>query len=234
MFSAIGRFLAGMFSAIGSFLIGMLSMTAVLCLLLYLKDWEQLRDRGFSYGNSSVAPLNGNGTAPLAMQGGDPYIRALMRTISASEANVAQPYRVIYGGQYVQDLSQHPQMCIPIGVGPNTGKCSTAAGRYQMLNTTWLEKAQRYHPQPSEFMFWHSYSFEPQFQDAVVYAWLSDRKAWKVDISKLLRQGKLKKVLRLLSGTWTSLGYGIETNSMSGKLPEIYEQMLKEELQTFG
>lgn len=180
-------------------------------------------------------PITGfYGTIPLVMKGGDPYIRALMRTISASESNVPHPYSVIYGGEQVSDLRRHPERCITIVTGPNKGNCSTAAGRYQMLNRTWKTKAKRYHPKPDRFLVWTSYSFEPEYQDAVVYAWLKDRKVWGVDISKLLKQGKLEQVLQLLSGTWTSLGYGIETNSMSRKLPNIYQKMLEEELKIAG
>lgn len=178
----------------------------------------------------SQYPLSTEGTQPLAMREGDPYIRALMRTITASEANVEQPYHVIYGGSLVEDLTTHPDRCITIVAGPNKGNCSTAAGRYQMLNFVWDEKATRYHPNPNGLLWWKQYSFEPQYQDAVVHAWLSDRHAWGVDISKLLQEGKIEKVLRLLSGTWTSLGYGIETNSMSKYLPAIYQNMLQEEL----
>lgn len=169
---------------------------------------------------------------PLAMRGGDPYVRALMRTISASESNVSRPYSVLYGGEDAGDLSDHPDRCVRIVNGPNVNNCTTAAGRYQMLTTTWHEMAQRYHPEPSQFLFWHSYSFEPEFQDAVVYAWLSDFEAWGTDIPELLRQGRLQEVLKLLSGTWTSLGYGIEDNSMTGSLPAVYQEMLQEELRT--
>lgn len=168
---------------------------------------------------------------PLMMTGGDPYIRALMRTISASEANEPNPYAVLYGGKQVHDLSHHPQECVTIVNGPNRGRCTTAAGRFQILYKTWLEKSERYHPKPSPFLFWTVYSFEPEYQDAIIYAWLSDRQAWGVDIANLLRQGKIDEVLRLLSGTWTSLGYGKEDNSMTQYLPEIYQRMLKEELQ---
>ncbi len=167
---------------------------------------------------------------PLEMKGGDPYIRALMRTISASEANDRQPYSILYGGAQIDDLSRHPERCITIVSGPNKGNCSTAAGRYQMINITWYEKAALYHPQPSGIMFWKSYSFEPEYQDAVVYAWLSDRQFWGEDLSQLLQQGKLNRVQKLLSGTWTSLGYGIENNSLTGRLPKVYQKMLKEEL----
>ncbi|RCJ34116.1 glycoside hydrolase [Nostoc minutum NIES-26] len=169
---------------------------------------------------------------PLIMKGGDPHIRALMRTISASEANGKRPYSLLYGGQQVNDLSRHPEMCITIVTGPNTGNCSTAAGRYQIINTTWYNIAPRYHPNPKRLMFWVSYSFEPEYQDLVVYRWLNDSQVWGTDIGQLLRQGKLNEVLRRLSPTWTSLGYGIETNSISSSLPKIYQTMLQEELKT--
>ncbi|TAG89772.1 MAG: glycoside hydrolase [Oscillatoriales cyanobacterium] len=171
---------------------------------------------------------------PLAMKAGDPYIRALMRTISASESNVSRPYHVVYGGKYILDLSRHPDWCVKIVNGPNQGKCTTAAGRYQFLSSTWKDKAQRYHPKPANFMMWQDYSFEPEYQDAVVYAWLRDRKFWKADISQMLREDKLTEVLRMLSGTWTSLGYGIETNSLSSSLPKVYKKMIEEELKNAG
>jgi len=81
-----------------------------------------------------------------------------------------------------------------------------------------------------QMMFWSAYSFEAVYQDVVVYRWLNDTKVWRTDISQLLRKGKIDDVLRLLSPTWTSLGYGIETNSISGSLPSIYKKMLQEEL----
>jgi muramidase (phage lysozyme) len=200
---------------------GALALTASL-LTLYSGDWTKRSP--FHY------PTRLEGTPPLAMQGGDPYIRALMRTITASEANDSRPYSVIYGGDHTWDLSRHPDQCVPIVAGPNVGDCTTAAGRYQFLTTTWEKMATKYHPSPSGFLFWKFYSFEPEYQDAVVYRWLSDEKAWRINISKKLRQGKLNTVLRELSGTWTSLGYGIEDNAMTGYLPSIYQRMLREEL----
>jgi muramidase (phage lysozyme) len=173
---------------------------------------------------------NQRGTQPLVMKGGDPYIRALMRTISASEANFSSPYTVIYGGDHVDNLSRHPNLCVTIQAGPNKGNCSTAAGRYQFINTTWYEKAKLYHPKQSKISWLNFYSFEPEYQDVVVYQWLQDKNAWGEDLSELLRQGQLEQVLKLLSNTWTSLGYGIETNVMTPYLPVIYQKMLAEEL----
>jgi nickel/cobalt tolerance cation efflux system protein len=167
----------------------------------------------------------------LAMSGGDPYIRALMRTISASESNAKNPYILLHGGKHTHDLKRHPNLCMPISVGVNAGKCSTAAGRYQFLTSTWLEKASRYHPNPSHTkVALAKYSFVPEHQDKVTYRWLKDDSAWSVSIPTLLRKGEINKVLKLLSGTWTSLGFGIETNSMSPYLKEVYRQVLAEEI----
>ncbi len=167
---------------------------------------------------------------PLALKDGDPYVRALMRTISASESNDLKPYSLLYGGQYFSDWSQHPDQCIVIQAGPNNGNCTTAAGRYQFITSTWEEKAQLYHPNPDGWLFWQHYSFDPTSQDRVVYLWLSDPEAWGVNIPKLLKAGQLTEVLSRLSGTWTSLGYGIETNDMTPHLNEMYRTFLTEEL----
>ena len=191
---------------------------------------EYWREQQPSFRSSSTNLPSIHRTQPLVMRGGDPYIRALMRTITASEANVQRPYHVLYGGRYIDDLSRHPEICVPIVASPNIGQCTTAAGRYQMLNFTWDKQARRYHPNPSGIWRWKSYSFEAEYQDVVVHNWLSDPDAWGTDIPQILRQGEIARVLKLLSGTWTSLGYGIETNSMSEYLPQIYQNMLQEEL----
>jgi muramidase (phage lysozyme) len=202
------------------------STVTLVLLVLFLQLNSERHGRVFFLPTSP----NNNAIPPLVMRGGDPYIRALMRTISEAESNVRYPYAVVYGGDYVDDLSHHPDVCETIVNGPNEGNCSTAAGRYQILLSTWIEKSKHYHPHAAGFLLWKYYSFEPEYQDAVVYGWLSDRAAWGVDISELLRQGRLDEVLELLSGTWTSLGYGIENNDMTQHLPEIYQKALAEEL----
>jgi muramidase (phage lysozyme) len=168
---------------------------------------------------------------PLVMKEGDPYVRALMRTISASESNSSKPYHVLYGGRHISDLSHHPDRCVTIVVGPNKGRCTTAAGRYQLLTETWERIAYRYHPEePHQSLFRQSYSFDAQYQDIVVYHWLMDVEFWEMDIAQDLREGQLNEVLRSLSDTWTSLGYGIEDNVMTPYLPKIYEEILQREL----
>lgn len=202
--------------------------------LLMLLLWKGFEEQRLPLIQGSGRICQSAGTLyycpPLAMSGGNPYIRALMRTISAGEANYPNPYTILYGGKRIDDFRRHPEECITIIVGPNQGDCTTAAGRYQFVDFTWHEKAEQYHPRPSGFWRWATYSFEPQFQDQVVYGWLSDPQAWGSDIASLLEQGELEKVLRLLSSTWTSLGYGIEDNSVTPFLSGIYQQMLSEEL----
>lgn len=198
---------------------------ASLLAFVYLFQWYIFDDL-----QSTKNPIFKGKNPPLVMKDGDPYIRALMRTISFSESNTSRPYSVLYGGKQVDDLSRHPQICVTIVNGPNKGDCSTAAGRYQIINTTWYDIVARYHPHPPKFRFWNTYSFEAEYQDIVVYRWLNDSKIWGIDISQHLRQGKLNDVLRLLSPTWTSLGYGIETNSNTRFLPEVYQKVLQEEL----
>ncbi len=172
------------------------------------------------------------GTQPLTMPGGDPHIRALMRTISASESNVMRPYHVLHGGASVGTLERHPNRCEDIGQGPNRGNCSTAAGRYQLLFGTWIELAARYHPdRTGDALDAVGLSFSALHQDMVVHAWLADPRAWRLDIAAQLRQGRVQPVLRRLSGTWTSLGYGIENNNMSRELPGLYRRLLKDELE---
>lgn len=196
-----------------------LTLAAVLVMLLLLWLWRPWL----------LLP----GTRPLVMSGGDPYLRALMRTISASESNVMRPYHVVHGGDYVGTLDRHPNRCESIGQGPNRGNCSTAAGRYQLLYSTWLELAARYHPdRTGDPLDATELSFAPVYQDWVVHAWLQEGRWGR--LSDQLRRGQVQPVLRRLSGTWTSLGYGIENNSMSRELPRVYKALLEQELAQSG
>lgn len=175
-------------------------------------------------------PLFGYANPELVMRDGDPYIRTLMRMISASEANDRQPYSLIYGGSRAKSLDRHPRICIRIRGGPNKNNCSTATGRYQMIDTTWLEMAKRYGASQRGWFWDRHYSFAPIEQDKVVHAWLSDRKFWNMDIAQQLRDCQLTAVRKRLSSTWTSLGYGIENNAMTPALTKIYNKILPEEL----
>lgn len=205
-------------------LIGVLSLPFVLRMSPLLRGW-----RTFPVLEQAI-PEPKILMTPLAMEGGDPYIRALMRTISASEANYTQPYSVIYGGRQMRDLSHHPDQCYPIESGPNVGLCTTAAGRYQFITPTWNLVAKQYHPQRSPWWWKQEYSFEPHYQDQVVHDWLSDSTAWSGDIPSLLRQDRLSDVFKILASTWTSLSSGIEENTITPYLHQVYQEALADEL----
>lgn len=108
----------------------------IFSLILVIIVWQRLNYRQ-TKGIAEYTPF-------LVMKGGDPYIRALMRTISASESQDTNPYTQIYGGEHFSDFSRHPNKCVKIS-GPHQGECSTAAGRYQILTITWQEKFRKYH-----------------------------------------------------------------------------------------
>jgi muramidase (phage lysozyme) len=187
--------------------------------------------RQFWRDELTVEPQFENKPPALVMTTGNPYIRALMRTISTSEANDPRPYSLIYGGSRATNLEKHPEKCIKIQAGPNKGNCSTAAGRYQTINTTWYTIAKRYQTKKICFFWTCQYSFEAIEQDKAVYAWLSDPKPWGMDIAKELRSGNITGVRKKLSPTWTSLGFGIETNIMTSSLEKTYKLVLQEELE---
>lgn len=193
----------------------------------FLFGLVQNRKQGLSNG---FGLLLAESLPPLAMVGGDPHIRALMRTISASESNGKNSYALLYGGSHFHDFSQHPNECILIQTGPNRNKCSTAAGRYQFLTSTWREKASKYHPIAFKKYNTETYNFDPKYQDIVTYRWLKDHHEWDVDILKMLKDNRIKEVLVKLSGTWTSLGGGIENNMITPYLPNLYQKFLQEEL----
>jgi muramidase (phage lysozyme) len=126
------------------------------------------------------------------------YQRQLLDRIAATES---PDYNVMYGGGRFDDYSQHPGVYNPIQTGPNAGKKSSAAGRYQFLKGTWDDLANRYGYE----------DFSPENQDAGAWNLAAERypggeEALMADI----RNKGVDAVLPALAGTWTSLPGGIE------------------------
>lgn len=170
--------------------------------------------------------------APLVIRGGDPVLRAFMRTITVVESNSARPYNILYGGSYVEDLHHHPDRCIRIRNGPERGNCTTAAGRYQVLRGTWGEIADRYHPNTNQDQASSLYDFSPGYQDMVVHRWLQDSAYWGCDLSDALESRGLKRAMircpRVVD-TWPSLPGGDQPNVLTSETLEVFEDMLTEE-----
>lgn len=129
-----------------------------------------------------------------------PPMRALLETMIAPGESGGN-YNVIYGGKTVDDLSAHPDIAVPITSGPNVGKNSTAAGKYQFIKSTWDEAAKAL----------GLTDFSPASQDKAA-AWLAKRtyqQATGRDIESDYASGdpSLREGIRqALSSQWEALG----------------------------
>jgi muramidase (phage lysozyme) len=143
--------------------------------------------------------------------------RTLLDTIAGSES---PSYNTIYGGGQFNDFADHPRQAVPITTGPNVGKTSSAAGRYQFLAPTWDGlKSDLQLP-----------DFSPDSQDQAAWHLANTTYAKKTggrDLSTDLKAAgndpaRLNMVGSYLSGVWTSLPSGIEPNKASGSFGQRY------------
>lgn len=129
-----------------------------------------------------------------------PEARRLLDAIAGSES--AGRYDVMYGGGRFDPALGHPRTAVPITSGPNKGKTSSAAGRYQFLGSTWDDVAQRAGLP----------DFSPENQD--LGAWFLANEEYKRDTGRDLQSdlaaGRTADVARSLRDVWTSLPGGIE------------------------
>lgn len=140
-----------------------------------------------------------------------PTQRAFLNSVSAGES---PDYNTMYGGGRFEELNDHPRQNVPIASGPNAGKTSSAAGRYQFLAPTW-DEAKGALGLPD---------FSPDSQDAAA-VWLAERDYAKRTKGRNLWNdlegakddpAKLNFIAGALSKTWTSLPGGAEPNRASG------------------
>ena len=138
-----------------------------------------------------------------------PEARGLLDTIAGTES---PGYNVRYGGARFGDLSHHPDVAEPIRSGPNAGKTSTAAGRYQFLTGTWNQAAAATGAK----------DFSPASQDRGAW-WLAQRDystRTGRDLSSDLKSTDptvRAGIGSALHGTWTSLPGGIEAGTNTGR-----------------
>ncbi len=149
-----------------------------------------------------------------------PEGRALLATIGGPEAG--GQYNVRYGGARFEGYGDHPRIAEKITTGPNAGKTSDAAGRYQFLGSTWDEAKKAL----------GLTDFSPASQDKAAW-WLAQRDYHAKtggDLTAALKSGdpeKLAGVAQALHGTWTSLPGGIEEGTTSGKFAASYSAALQ-------
>lgn len=70
-----------------------------------------------------------------------PTMRQILDHIAGGESGGR--YDVLYGGRTFDTSGGHPRIAVPIKEGPNAGKTSSAAGRYQFIGSTWDNVAQK-------------------------------------------------------------------------------------------
>lgn len=78
----------------------------------------------------------------LAWKDATPEQRAFLNTLAGPESGGR--YNVIYGGGEFASYADHPRKGVRIQTGPNAGRTSSAAGKYQFLGDTWDDIAKRH------------------------------------------------------------------------------------------
>jgi muramidase (phage lysozyme) len=150
------------------------------------------------------------------------YQRALLETISGPES--AGKYNVMYSPgalRYFSDFKDHPRSPATIAKGPNAGRFSDAAGKYQFLSTTW-DKYKKQLGLPD---------FSPGSQDKAAWALAIDdyKQRSGRDLLQDLQSGDpnlIASVGKNLAGTWTSLPGGIEQGIGSNAFVNAFNRNL--------
>ena len=151
-----------------------------------------------------------------------PEARALLSTIAGTES---PDYRTVYGGRKVEDLSWHPGIDVPIQGGPNAGRTSSAAGRYQFLKSTWEAQAKKLGLK----------DFSPESQDIAAWDLATSTYGNKTgrDLLGDLRS-KDPRVHQLITSSlapvWTSLPGGIEQGQNHPAYLNRYRRALAQEI----
>lgn len=142
-----------------------------------------------------------------------PKEKAFLDTISWAEGTLnADGYRLLFGGEIVEDLSRHPEKCIPLK-WQEKRTCTTAFGRYQILD---------FHAQ--------NMSFEPENQDQ----WAIN-KLDNIGALSQIHAGNISEAFASSCKVWSSLPchknddqgyYNQPTKSMDDLVNKYQERLL--------
>lgn len=133
--------------------------------------------------------------------------RGLLDAIAAAESKGS--WNTIYGGGTFDDYSAHPRQYVTITSGPNKGKKSSAAGKFQILASTYDEVAPKL----------GITDFSPESQEKI--AWYLANQAYGPGLTEALRDpAQYGQIGKKLSGVWTSLPGGIETAGNANQFAE--------------
>lgn len=166
---------------------------------------------GASGGTSAPASTGGRVTQAVNSSL-SPNQRALLDTIAGTES---PDYNTMYGGKKFDSYAAHPGVAVPISSGPNAGRTSSAAGRYQFLGSTWNSQAQKLGLK----------DFSPENQDLA--AWDLAATTYKAKTGRDLTAdlndpNQAGGIGQALSGVWTSLPGGIEAGTNHSRFADAY------------
>jgi muramidase (phage lysozyme) len=167
--------------------------------------------------------------APVQNQSIPAEGRALLGVIGSKGFESNGSYTQRFNQPDFEDFGQHPGTYGKITSGPNRGKQSNAAGRYQFLSTTWADQAKKLNLK----------DFSPESQDKAAWNLAQETYAAKYkgrDLATDLKNpGKLNQVAGALRSQWTSLPGGIESGrSNLKKFSQGYSSALAKETARTG
>ena len=150
-----------------------------------------------------------------------PEGRALLATIGGPES--AGKYNARYpGSSFDNGFADHPRIAERISSGPDAGKTSDAAGRYQFISKTWDNQANKLGLK----------DFSPANQDKA--AWDLAQTTYKQqtgnDLLSALKSGDpqtLAGVSHALSSQWSSLPGGHQPGTNGNQFVAAYNQALQ-------
>jgi muramidase (phage lysozyme) len=146
---------------------------------------------------------------------GTPYELAILNTIAGTES--AGNYNIMYSPdqknqRFFSSFADHPRSPAVIAAGPNRGRTSDAAGKYQFLSSTWDATVREYNQQNPDDPI---KDFSPRNQDRA--AFFLAAKTYKRNKGRDLAEDLLSTdgnviagIGHALRGEWTSLPGGIE------------------------
>jgi len=130
---------------------------------------------------------------------------AFMNAVSENESR--GKWNVIYGGSTFDDYSHHPRKFIKIESGPNKGKFSSAAGKFQITYSTYKKWAPK--------LGIKDFTPESQMKIAWAIAKAEYKRLTGNNLQAILDSGDeeaIKAAAKTLNKQWTSLPGGIEAS----------------------
>lgn len=144
-----------------------------------------------------------------------PAAYALLEAIAKSES--AGDWNVIYGGSQFDSYADHPRQYVTIKSGPNKGDVSSAAGKYQILASTYDNVAPKL----------GITDFSPESQLRI--AWYLAEDAYGPNLERDLQSGSAATIARVgkkLRNVWTSLPGGIEQGQTSNTFVKNFNRAM--------